>query len=224
MSYASQNKRPNFGTMTAAIAVNGSIIIAIMLSPTIVGIKELPTILVGENIAIKQPPPKVIEPQPKSDSRELPPIFVPDNQGPVRPPKDQPTTGEQPTDDGPIIDGVGTGTGTGLSGGEGGGRVADPLVEPVFKSAVRDDRFIKNFQPDYPPSLLQREVEGSVKVRVLVGSDGQVKSVTILSASEPEFGRATEKKAKSSWRFKPATRDGVPVEDWQVISVRFTIT
>jgi periplasmic protein TonB len=47
--------------------------------------------------------------------------------------------------------------------------------------------------------------------------------VQILKASDSDFAKATEKQALNSWRFKPATRDGVPVEDWQTLTVRFDI-
>ena len=37
------------------------------------------------------------------------------------------------------------------------------------------------------------------------------------------FAKATEKQALKAWRFKPATRDGIAVEDWQTLTVRFDI-
>ena len=47
------------------------------------------------------------------------------------------------------------------------------------------------------------------KLRILVGTDGRVRQVQILNATDPDFARATEKQALKAWRFKPATRDGV---------------
>ena len=94
---------------------------------------------------------------------------------------------------------------------------------PIFKAALRDPRFAKAFQPEYPVGKLRLEIEGSVTVRILVGTDGRVRQVQILNATDPDFARATEKQALKAWRFKPATRDGVPVEDWQTLTVRFDI-
>jgi periplasmic protein TonB len=70
---------------------------------------------------------------------------------------------------------------------------------------------------------LRLEIEGSVTVRVLIGTDGRVRQVQVVRATDPEFAKATERQALRAWRFKPATRDGVPVEDWQTLTVRFDI-
>ena len=71
--------------------------------------------------------------------------------------------------------------------------------------------------------LLQREIEGKVTIRVLVETDGRVRQASVLSATHADFGKAAEWQALNEWRFKPATRDGKPVEDWQTLTVRFDI-
>lgn len=92
---------------------------------------------------------------------------------------------------------------------------------PTLTSASPDPRFASQFQPDYPPQLARENVEGVVKVRVLIGTDGRVKAVELVSASDPLFFSATERRALKAWRFKPATRDGAAIESWQVMTVRF---
>ena len=81
----------------------------------------------------------------------------------------------------------------------------------------------REFQPPYPPQLLRTGVEGKAVVRVLVGTDGRVKQVAVISADDPLFADATERQALRRWRFKPATRDGVAVESWKQLTVRFEI-
>ncbi|SNS56991.1 outer membrane transport energization protein TonB [Sphingomonas laterariae] len=99
----------------------------------------------------------------------------------------------------------------------------DPIpplpLPPVEREAVIDQR--APFQPSYPPRLARQEIAGNTVVRVLIGSDGRVKAVEMLSATDPEFFEATRKQALRFWRFKPATRDGVPVESWRTLTVRF---
>lgn len=98
-----------------------------------------------------------------------------------------------------------------------------PLPDPVLTKAARDPRYASAFQPLYPPAMQRMEKEGRVSVKVLVGSDGRVKDVQILSASDPAFAEATRRQALKSWRFKPATRDGVPQEEWFTTSVVFRL-
>ena len=78
-------------------------------------------------------------------------------------------------------------------------------------------------QPQYPMSLARQEIEGFATVRVLIGTDGRVKDVQMVSATEPEFFEATARQAKRYWKFKPATRDGIAVESWRQMTVRFKL-
>lgn len=204
--------------MGAAVLVNGSIILAVALSPLIVkpGPPRVP--VTGESIEL-QPPPLEPEIEKKQDAPKLAPIFVPkpindnfvDQKTPVTTSDDQETTT------------------TVTDGGGGDDDMSNIIHEvpkypvPIFRAALRDPSFARSFQPDYPVGLLQREIEGSVTVRVLIGTDGRVRQVQILRTTDPDFAKATEKQAIRAWRFKPATRDGVPVEDWQTLTVRFDI-
>lgn len=97
------------------------------------------------------------------------------------------------------------------------------LPDPVMVNVQRDMRYASKFQPDYPSSMVRMELEGKVSLKVLVGTDGRVKQVQILSATEPAFASATERQALNSWRFKPATKDGVPYETWYTTSVIFKL-
>jgi periplasmic protein TonB len=217
MSYTSQKNRPNRMTMAAAIMLNGSVIIAVMLSPMVAEFIPDPGIMIGENIPIKEPPPLDKKIEKTIEAKKLDPIFVPK---PIfnthSDPETQITAGDKPTGETVIA----------LNGnGEDFRSVIKPVDPPIpiFKAAVRDPRFAKSFQPDFPVGLLQREIEGTVKVRVLIGADGRVRQVVILDATDPDFAKATQRKALSSWRFTPATRGGEPVEDWQVLTVKFNI-
>jgi periplasmic protein TonB len=217
MSYTSQKTRPNTMTMTAAIALNGSIIIAVMLSPMVAELIPDRGIIIGENIPIKEPPPVDQKIEKTIEAKKLDPVFTPK---PIFDTKSDPetqiTTGDKPTGETVIaLNGNGEDFRTAI-------KPIDPPT-PIFKAAVRDPRFAKSFQPDFPVGLLQREIEGIVKVKVLIGTDGRVRQVVILDATDPDFAKATQRKALSSWRFTPATRGGEPVEDWQVLTVKFNI-
>jgi periplasmic protein TonB len=222
MSYAEQRRVQKPISMAAAVALNGSIIAAIMLSPLVVTPREKPPI----TIAINAKPP-VIPPDPvdtaKPDPRPLTPTYVPPTNTPFDPPDDPPFITNTP----PEVVG-------GFVDGKGGGdidipdivkppEVITPPPPPIFIKAKRDMRFARDFQPNYPSGLLAREVEGTASVRVLIGVDGRVREASIVSASHPDFGQAAVRQALKAWRFKPATRGGVAVEDWQTVSVSFVI-
>ncbi len=217
MSYVHQKSGANKTGMTAAIALNGSVILAIMLSPVVGHIIPTGPIMTVHDIPVKQPPPPNKEIEKAAESQKLDNPFVPDTIVDTKTKTENEITTSKKESSGTII---------ALNGNGDDFRTVikpiDPPV-PIFQAAVRDPRFARSFQPDFPTGLLQREIEGSVKVKVLVGTDGRVRQVMILSATAPEFAKATERKALSAWRFTPATRDGVPVEDWQVLTVRFDI-
>lgn len=217
MSYASETTRANPATMGAAILVNGSIILAVALSPIVAEYVPTPTIITGRNIEDRPPPPpdKPVEQQ---QANKADPIFVPDRAVDTKTPIDTGvTTTTTETNTGTIVDGT---------GGDDFTETVRELPKPplpIFKAALRDPRFARDFQPEYPVGKLRLEIEGSVTVRVLVGTDGRVRQVQVIRATDSDFARATEKQALKSWRFKPATRDGTPVEDWQTLTVRFDI-
>ena len=74
-------------------------------------------------------------------------------------------------------------------------------------------------QPVYPDSLLRRGLHGEIKLQVMVGKDGLVKKIKVISAppgmSEPVI------EAVRKWRFKPAREHGRPVAVWIEMPIRF---
>lgn len=105
----------------------------------------------------------------------------------------------------------------------------DPIVpeqteaaQPLMIEAKVDPRFTGAMQPPYPPSMQRLGAEGFVSVRVLIGVDGRVKDASIAESSgQVAFEQAALQQALRKWRFMPATRDGVQVESWRTLTVRF---
>jgi len=116
---------------------------------------------------------------------------------------------------GPVIPGTGAGSDI---------RPIDPPHVPTLVEPVPDPRFAGRFQPTYPAAMLRLQTEGVVTVRVRIGADGRVVDVEKLSATNDAFWERTREQALGQWRFKPATRDGVPVEATKTLTVRFKIT
>ena len=68
---------------------------------------------------------------------------------------------------------------------------------------------IKRAEPIYPPSALAAGVDGIVRLRVTVASDGTVRTATIVSGPRLLAPAAIE--AVKQWRYTPFTADGQPV-------------
>lgn len=97
-------------------------------------------------------------------------------------------------------------------------------VGPVFVTARLDPRHAARFQPPYPPASERQDEQGIVLVRVRVGADGRVLAASLKSSSgHRRLDEAAIEHARRAWRFVPATRDGVAVESWREIAVRFEL-
>lgn len=77
-------------------------------------------------------------------------------------------------------------------------------------------------QPDSYPLLAQRaRVEGSVILQALIGADGVIRDLRVLSG--PAILAPAAQQAVRQWRFKPYLQNGQPVETKANITVSFTI-
>jgi protein TonB len=164
-------------------------------------------------VPIDEPPPPIPLEKPKTDTQPLqplpyvPPTTIADPDRPViestktLPVEPPPTTLEKP---GPTV-------------------IDEPVALPPLIGAQQDARFARDYQPEYPAQELRAQRDGKVSVRVLIGADGRVRAVEQVSATSAAFFEATRRQALSRWRFKPATRGGVPQESWKTMSVRFEL-
>lgn len=221
MSYVTQNKQDRASAMTMAVLINGSIILAVALSPIVAEqVKQNGGTKIFD-IPKERPKPPPPEPMSKINPKPLDDPYVPPVPIPLPKGQNDINTTPEPTPPQPLAGGEGTGLGPPPP--------LPPVIEkpilpsPLFVAAMRDPRYLGDFQPDYPRALEQRQIEGLVRLKILIGRDGRVRQVQILSSTDPQFSRATERQALSSWRFRPATRGGEPVEDWQTLTVRFSI-
>lgn len=203
----------------AALAVNGAIIAAMIfaLAPAIVErvIHEDPKIITIP--PDRPPPPPVPETKPKTDDPSpQPQPYLERSVVPTESETKIDGTEIKPQIVFPIDTGAGTGTGPAVE--------EKPAPPPPLIGAVQDPRYARDFQPDYPGPEIRLNREGTVSVRVLIGIDGRVKAVEQVSATSQAFFDATRRQALARWRFKPATRGGVPQESWKVMNVRFELS
>lgn len=214
--YSGYTMRRSRAGLTGTIAVHALVVGAFLLIPKeAIRIAFDPPPLLTKNIPIKAPPPPEPTDPPMADAKAptTPTVLRPTSVDPVVPMTwDTELTGSDTpgtaVDPGPTII---------LP-------PADPPRQPVLTDPVIDPRAQAGFQPDYPGTMIRQGVEGSVTVRVTIGPDGRVTAIEKMSASDESFWQATQRHAMKKWRFRPATRDGVPVASTKVLTVRFTLT
>jgi TonB family protein len=89
---------------------------------------------------------------------------------------------------------------------------------------IRTPRKIKDVHPVYPASMRDAGREGVVPIEALIGRDGTVHSVRVLSANiHPDFA-VSAADAVRQWRFDPTLLNGVPVEVSMTVSIRFSLS
>jgi protein TonB len=87
----------------------------------------------------------------------------------------------------------------------GGSRATGAVSPPGLLDGVR------NPEPEYPLANRQRGEQGVVTVVLRVSEGGQVTEVEVVATSGFPALDDSARKAVQRWRFRPATRDGVPV-------------
>jgi len=96
-------------------------------------------------------------------------------------------------------------------GRDGGNVFVEELPEAITK-----------VPPQYPDEAREAKAQGMVQTQALVGEDGLVQDVRILSSPSPLLNPAAAN-AVRKWVFKPAMAFGKPVAVWVTIPVRFTL-
>jgi len=200
--------------VAAALAVGlpVALVVAVALSPMISIITEKEPPIIVEPIPLPTPP----TPEPKEKTAPVPetPLTAPIPETPLPPLTPQDLKPLPPLPPAELPPAAGTGPTTAPP--------ADP-PKPKLVLAQADPRYAGLFQPEYPLREERAGVEGSVTLRVLIGTDGRVKAVEMVRTDSPAFFDAAKKRALSKWRFKPATRGGTPEESWKEMTVRFQI-
>lgn len=95
---------------------------------------------------------------------------------------------------------------------------APPPAPPVAKGPTkRAQPIARTFvvsEDDYPSASRRAGEEGVTGIQVTIGTDGRVKSCTVISSSgSPRLDEAACRIAERRWRFTPAELDGQKVEE-----------
>src|ERR1017187_679027 len=81
---------------------------------------------------------------------------------------------------------------------------------------------LRKVDPKYIASAADERVEGKVRLWAVIGKDGHVGAVTLLSHLDDRLDQSAQE-ALSKWLFQPARYGGVPVEVDAVVEVPFRL-
>jgi len=95
-------------------------------------------------------------------------------------------------------------------------------AERVQMSADTSDVVSRPVQPDYPLLARQMKVQGSVILQALIGRDGLIQDLRVVSG--PPILATAAQDAVKQWHFKPHYQGSDAVETQARITVNFTIS
>jgi periplasmic protein TonB len=217
------------GALAAALLFEAAIISGLALWPLLTPATQLPELVVltpvpfGGEIARPQP----VRPSTPS-SRRSATIITPDFSQPRTSASVMRATSVQ--DSAPPT--IGTSGPTMLPGPPGGvgndvgfvllPKPAPPAVRTIRRSeSIQESQLISRVIPAYPQIARVARISGTVELLVLVGRDGRVLSVEVLSGSP--LLAAAAKQAVEEWRYRPAILDGQAVEVEARVTVNFVL-
>ncbi|MGH9503968.1 MAG: TonB family protein [Terriglobales bacterium] len=98
----------------------------------------------------------------------------------------------------------------------------DPSAAPAAASAQSTGSYLlERVEPEYPEAARQQRIQGPVVMNVLVGTDGSVRKLTVISGDPQLVNAAAD--AVRQWRFKPHQLKGKVVEFETRITVNFAL-
>lgn len=83
-------------------------------------------------------------------------------------------------------------------------------------------KLIKMVEPVYPPTAEKQGIEGTVILRAVIGTSGQILSLAPFNSADSALTRAAMD-AVGQWQYQPSLLNGVPVEVSTTITVDFRL-
>ena len=81
---------------------------------------------------------------------------------------------------------------------------------------------LRKVDPKYPPTLIKERVEGEVVLYAVIRSDGSVDSIQLVRGVDEQLD-ANATQAFSQWKFRPATKQGTPIDLEVIVHIPFRL-
>jgi TonB family protein len=79
---------------------------------------------------------------------------------------------------------------------------------------------LRKVDPKYPPTLINEHVEGEVVLYAVIRRDGSVDSIQLVRGVDDQLD-VNAMQALSQWKFRPATKQGTPIELEAIVHIPF---
>ena len=100
--------------------------------------------------------------------------------------------------------------------------VVKPPQKITVASSLQAAKLIFGPKPEYPSLAKTARVQGTVHLQAVIGVDGSVRNLAVLSGPPLLIKSALE--TVSRWRYQPTLLAGAPVEVTTLIDVTFTLS
>ncbi|MBC7839972.1 MAG: TonB family protein [Nitrospiraceae bacterium] len=99
-----------------------------------------------------------------------------------------------------------------------------PVTPKVIRVGgnVQAAKLINQPKPPYPPLARQARIQGVVRFNAVIGKDGTIENLTLVSGHPLLVPSATD--AVRQWRYQPTLLNGDPVQVVTQIDVNFTLS
>lgn len=105
-------------------------------------------------------------------------------------------------------------------------RKPEPTPQPEapvrVSSSVQEAKILRRIIPTYPPLARQARVQGTVKLQGMIGKDGTIQELVVLSGHPLLVNAAVS--AVKQWLYRPTYLNGKPVEVSAPIDVNFILS
>jgi TonB family protein len=98
---------------------------------------------------------------------------------------------------------------------------ATPRLSISVPGEVQAARLIRQIKPEYPPIAKAARIQGTVRLSAVIGTDGVVTELRVVSGSPMLVQPALE--AVRQWRYMPTLSNGEPAEVLTTIDVNFAL-
>ena len=98
---------------------------------------------------------------------------------------------------------------------------ARPRASRIFKTQLEQAMLMQRVEPLYPPLARQIHREGTVELHAIIGTDGTIQSLQVVSGDALFVQSALN--AVRQWRYHPTILDGQPVEVETYITVSYVL-
>jgi periplasmic protein TonB len=96
----------------------------------------------------------------------------------------------------------------------------DVLSAPTGVSELTGPVPLRKVDPKYPPELRTEHVEGEVVLYAVIRNNGSVDSIQLVHGVDPRLD-TNAMEALAQWKFRPAEKNGVPVNLEAVVHIPF---